>query len=293
MTSLKYFRELKQSKLLFLGSHGASSATLSCPGFETQTGTHSRYQKQNQDAFVSEFAMKNDTFFHVFGVFDGHGHQGHLISKFIATHWDLRTPLRASKNETFKEIVQQSVHRVIAKLKVECKDVAMYNGSTFCGGLFDLTTKMLYLANIGDSVCCLFRKGGESKIVHPLHTTNNQEEIKRVTAMGGVIKDGRVKGHGFSLGITRAVGDYAKIDDGISDACEMFVIDCKGWDYLVCASDGLFDCSDKSAMSDILFDPDSNLNMKAQYLVNLAQRDWIQYSQGQRIDDITCILYHL
>lgn len=55
-----------------------------CYSFSTKAGTtFDRQKKDNQDAFIIAPKLLGYRYMHYFGVCDGHGPNGHFVSKFV------------------------------------------------------------------------------------------------------------------------------------------------------------------------------------------------------------------
>ena len=311
-----------KSKKVEIGEHAFDPRNvhaMSIPGQMNVEGGETRYFKINQDAYLINYttldepttfeqtiaALKTDFCF--YGVFDGHGIKGEYISDWVKQLLPLalETSLRreATKELTQKDILQAlklAVDDVCAQIKP--KKLALASGTTFCGGWIDPGSNTLYLANIGDSECCLFRRTSKPqdgpltysyKSIHPLHTPSNPSEHKRVLAEGGKIVSGRLCDP-RQLNLTRSIGNYESTSSGLSEEAEYFVESLDSWDYVVFGSDGLFDVTTKKEIAEILFEEEFfDEDVENQLLINLAQKNWIRETGGRYIDDITSIVVPL
>ena len=50
----------------------------------TRKGKSKTSEKVNQDAFITHMNFKNKKNAHLFGTYDGHGNNGHLVSSFVS-----------------------------------------------------------------------------------------------------------------------------------------------------------------------------------------------------------------
>lgn len=167
--------------------------------------------------------------------------------------------------------------------------MSFHSGTTFCGGWIDYSAKRLYVANIGDSSCCLFTPT-KFKLVHPLHTPENPLERKRIEAEGGKIHKKRIFPSG--LNITRSLGDDHDKKYGLNGEPDFFDQSLLGWNYVLFGSDGVFDYVSLEEITQILGQATS-LSEKNASIVELARKAWIRKSSGQYVDDITSILVQL
>ena len=148
-----------------------------------------------------------DSRYSKFCILDGHG--GDTVAKFVKEHYlDILKGALSDKttNLTIPEIIKHSIDKIENEVqKIESKDC----GSTFCGILFDLKQKKLWTINVGDSRALKMRlsntKQVEFNFLTAEHKTSNQDELKRIEAVGGSIINGRLAGN---LMVTRALGDF-------------------------------------------------------------------------------------
>ncbi|PRP82609.1 protein phosphatase 2C [Planoprotostelium fungivorum] len=187
-----------------------------------------------------------------FAVYDGHG--GTQAADYVARHLQSSIVNHADfTTDTTKAIREGFLETEIGfeKLSVDTK-IHGGVGTTACVAI--ICGHTLHVANVGDSAAILCRRGDPLSLTNP-HTAKNPSEKKRVEAVGGVIKDGRL-GHPIwnasliNLGVTRAIGDfYFKQDEwtegkasGLSAEPEITTIQLTTDDcFLLLASDGFWD----------------------------------------------------
>jgi len=149
----------------------------------------------------------------------------------------------------------------------------------------------LYVANLGDSEAVLCTKGKE-QVLTQVHTPNNEEERKRIEAVGGVIVKDRTGncrlGHPLwnpnfiNIGVTRAIGDfYFKEDKYLSSKVSgMTAVPfiCK-WsltmedEFLIIASDGFWDVvTHKEAVQIVSEKIEQNTDSICKELIELGER---------------------
>ena len=124
-------------------------------------------------------------------------------------------------------------------------DIAFESGCTACVVL--ITKAKIYVANCGDSRCVLSKSG----MAIPLssdHKPELKEEIDRIIAAGGFIKDGRING---ILNLSRTLGDLdLKGNPKLTPDKQIIIAkpDIKEYEikrdseFLVIASDGVWEC---------------------------------------------------
>ena len=185
--------------------------------FITKPGLDGKKEKMNQDSFLSlEKLFENKL--NIFGIFDGHGKNGHLISSLVSKF--LSQYLINKENYTIKEnndsdsdssfISSEEINisnelltklltkddyfikKIISELDMktnECNFDLHFSGTT-CLLLFILNNYLI-CSNIGDSECVLFNCSDEDRWTHEviskIHKPDIQSEKERILSNGGVI----------------------------------------------------------------------------------------------------------
>ena len=186
----------------------------------TQAGISDEKVKTNQDSYL---LIENlfDLYFHIYGIFDGHGVNGHLISnlvsQFLVSYFQNKKNFikndRYDESETESEITEslnndlninneyleqilssndKFIKGMIKKLEEksnECNFSIDYSGTT-CTLLIILENKLI-CSNIGDSQCILFSCSNEQRwsheVISKIHKPDDPEEYQRIIENGGVI----------------------------------------------------------------------------------------------------------
>jgi serine/threonine protein phosphatase PrpC len=162
-------------------------------------------QKTNQDSFVFKTNINKIRDFNIFGVLDGHGPDGHFISKFASEfipHQIINNPQIKALTDPEKiyqklkenncQIITQSYIEADNKLKNANFDV-LESGST-CVLVIHIGSHII-CANVGDSrAIVVFDEKGENNVNHfkeiPLsidYKPEIPEETNRILRSGGVI----------------------------------------------------------------------------------------------------------
>ena len=183
----------------------------------TQSGLNQEGNKKtNQDNFiVLTNVLKSLQDFMIFGVFDGHGENGHLISLqiklFLNDYYD-ETKLYEywkkikHKNEDDKldldnlqillkhgnfAYIRNCITHLVCKIKEDYKEISKESGSTL-NLLFIIGCKEIISCNIGDSRSIAFDlkclNGGKSLIEEQLtidHKPEAKEEMERISNKNG------------------------------------------------------------------------------------------------------------
>lgn len=222
-------------------------------------------------------------------VFDGHGtrESAEYCAKNLAEILEARlTELEAQEagngsdtKLSQKELCFAALQATFVRVHEDMKEFAVFNGTTAVVVL--IIDDNLYMANVGDSRA-LVSQGGKAVRLSIDHKPSLPSEVDRITALGGVVTNGRVKG---MLAISRALGDHA---------CAPFVTPephlahfqlTANDPLLVLACDGLFDVTDDQLVVSIAStfpDPTSS----ARYLAEQA------LAAGST-DNISVVVAHL
>ena len=150
--------------------------------------------KANQDSFVVIPDFNGSTGDIVLGVFDGHGAEGDLCSRFVRKH--IGDELRAAMQKgdrTPGEALEAAYVKLNSKLHAEESCDAEMSGTTavvayFCGG-------ELHVANAGDSRIVLGERRGARVVAVPLssdHTPYRKDERERCKAAGACVRSSRM-----------------------------------------------------------------------------------------------------
>lgn len=186
----------------------------------TKAGLDEKKEKINQDSFlILEKIFENNI--SIYGIFDGHGKNGHLISslvsKFLYQYLTKKenycTKNNNDSNESYesdsslsdkKEIIitkellsslfskEDFIKKIISELELksnECDFDLQFSGTT-CLLLFILNDTLI-CSNIGDSICVLFNCSNEDRwtteILSKIHKPDIPSEHERIILNGGVI----------------------------------------------------------------------------------------------------------
>ena len=183
----------------------------------TKAGLDDKKEKTNQDSFlILENLFEN--ILNIFGVFDGHGKNGHLISSLVSNFLsqyltkkenycntnNLNDSSDSDSSSSSKEITINNeslsslfssddfIKKIISELDMkanECNFDLQFSGTT-CLLLF-IFNNTLICSNIGDSICVLFNCSNEDRWTHEtlsiIHKPDIDSEKERILSNGGVI----------------------------------------------------------------------------------------------------------
>ncbi|CAG9321288.1 unnamed protein product [Blepharisma stoltei] len=280
---------------------------------KSQIGMISNKPKpNNQDSYftISEFAKSKFKAF--FGVCDGHGLYGHLVSDEIkfALPKLLEEKFKTEKEPIdWESALSQSIIRVHETVINKPKLNSDFSGSTL--NCILINKDELYCANVGDSRAVLGRKQNEKFVSVPLskdHKLNDYGERRRIERLGGRVDNVHTPS-GISLGplrvyigvqnipglaMSRSIGDKKASDIGVIPDPEIIKIHLTNDDkFVIIASDGLWDViSSEQAVDICRFSWKSgHIHSASEVLIKEATRKWQE--KQQYMDDITVLVIFL
>ena len=285
-------------------------------GSQSQAGKgEDGFTKVNQDSFLvlqNEYGLKD---FNIFSVMDGHGVNGHLVSRFAVkyfTSFFKNNKKMNSSNSNEDEIcyrLKKNEYDILKRLfrHVE-RDIGKNNdidanfSGTTCVMVFQLGEKLI-CANVGDSRAIMVK--GNSVI--PLSIDQkpvDPEESKRIIQNGGEIsqfeEDGeksgpfRVwkKGEVYpGIAMSRSIGDLIASTLGVIPEPKFIEekID-KDTKFLVIASDGVWEFLDNETVRDMVmpYYQKNDPNGACKELIKKSTEWWNK--EDIVVDDITVIV---
>ena len=274
------------------------------------------FTKVNQDSFLvlqNEYDFKD---FNIFSVLDGHGVNGHLVSRFVTKYFTsfFKNNKKMKASSTDEEAIcyrlKKNNYDIIKRaFRHAERDVsrntdidANFSGTT-CVMVFQIGEKLI-CANVGDSRAIMVT--GNNKIV-PLsidQKPDDPEERKRIEENGGEIaqfeEDGeksgpfRVwkKGEVYpGIAMSRSIGDLIATTLGVVPEPK-FIEDKvdKDTKFIVIASDGVWEFLDNKTVAEMVMpfykknDPDG----ACKALIKTSTEWWNK--EDIVVDDITAIV---
>ena len=273
------------------------------------------FTKVNQDSFLVLQNQYNFKDFNIFSVLDGHGINGHLVSRFITKYFTsfFKNNKKMNSNENEDEvyyrlkkkdndIMKRAFRHAERDLEKNSEIDANFSGTT-CVMVLQVGEKLL-CANVGDSRAILVK---DNNVIVPLsidQKPDDPEEKKRIEESGGEIsqfeEDGeksgpfRVwkKGEAYpGIAMSRSIGDYIATSLGVIPVPkfidEKLDSDSK---FIVVASDGVWEFLDNQKVADMVMpfykkdDPDG----ACKALIKESTQWWNQ--EDVVVDDITVIV---
>ena len=275
--------------------------------------------------FPSPSGAARKTNIHFFGVFDGHGKTGDSCAMYARDHVPVNLAtsdafLRGDYEKAFRDAYIQTNNEMHQQEKMgHFSD--MMSGTTAIAGL--IVGRTLYVANVGDSRAIMgvrdlatgtlraealsidqtpFREDERNRVKKAgarVLTMDQIEGYRDINEEFGTEEDddgdpprlwcpeGAYPGTAF----TRSLGDQIAERIGVYAEPELLRRDLgKEDEFLLIASDGVFEFLSSQAVADIVTHYDDALEA-CRAVVSEAYRLWLQYEV--RTDDISCILVRL
>ena len=255
--------------------------------------------KTNQDSYlVKEEETLMNTKEYTFGVFDGHGLQGHSVSDAIKNF------LQNCSYDQYQS--RKKIISMFASLSLSIENDKRFD--IFCSGstvvIVHVTKEKIICANCGDSRAILLCRKENGISITKLsrdHKPNLLEEKKRIIAAGGRVdriygmgpyrvwfKDGDYPG----LAMSRSIGDTLAHKIGVTDLPEIMEYNVSNVKPLaiVVASDGVWEFMNNEQVKNIVIKYMNSQDCFAcsKEIVDKARQIWKGTTYA--IDDITCIV---
>ena len=291
----------------------------------TKPGINDDQEKTNQDSYlIRENIFAKD--FHLYGIFDGHGENGHFVSNYISkfinkyyteetNYLNIKENLPSSKInnenkiflENYEQIIKKQQNDLDIKLISKKKFDISQSGST-CLLLF-LTNETLICSNVGDSECYLFNCSKEDlwtyEPLSKIHKPSDEIEKKRILENGGEVhpyydENGIYEGPDRiyvkkkaypGLSLSRTIGDLEGKKIGIISDPDITIAKIEETSkFIVMASDGLWDVVrpyDVSRMVRTYFNK-RDIDGACNALLKRAEQMWKKNNEER--DDITILV---
>ena len=285
-------------------------------GSQSQAGKgEDGFTKVNQDSFLvlqNEYNLKD---FNIFSVMDGHGVNGHLVSRFTTKYFtsffknnkkmnssnedENAVFYRLKKNEY--DILKRAFRHAERDIGKNSDIDANFSGTT-CVMVFQIGEKLI-TANVGDSRAIIV-KGNKAIPLSIDQKPDDPEESKRIIENGGEIsqfeEDGeksgpfRVwkKGEVYpGIAMSRSIGDLIASTLGVIPEPKFLeeTID-KDTKFIVVASDGVWEFLDNNTVKDIVmpYYEKNDPNGACKELIKKSTEWWNK--EDIVVDDITVVV---
>ena len=287
-------------------------------------GTHLFRNKLNQDTYLIYPDIKlidnldKENFIQIFGVFDGHGDDGHIISKEIKEYFlEYFNKLNLEKSEnyykklsennykeiydTFKEI-DKKLHE---KYCGENNNICNNSGST--ASLILLFKDKIISVNLGHSKSILIDKDDKIIQLNRCHIPELDEEKKRIEENGGVVKRQEWSKEGperifykndntknySGLSVSRSFGDFSSEEIGVITIPEIkeFDVDYNDINIMIIGTNGIWEFLTNEKVREIIlpYYDENNISGGINKLINVSNKIW-SVKNPMYIDDLSAIL---
>ena len=290
---------------------------LTLPGKDT-----SGNQKTNQDSFTFITNINNIKDFNIFGVLDGHGVEGHFVSKFASKyipHLIMNNPEIKNLRETelIYNTLKKNNFQIISKAYLDC-DIALQqvnfdskeSGCT-CNLIINIGTHII-CANTGDSRAIIVFEESKDWLINykciPLSVDfkpEMPEEMNRIILSGGEVRQIKnelgegvgpfrvwKRGEGFpGLAMSRSIGDLNGKKIGIIPNPGVIEYNLgEKSRYIVVCSDGVWEFLNNENVKDIgkKYYVENNPSGYCHDLVNTSLSLWEK--NDIVVDDITAVV---
>lgn len=280
--------------------------------FKSRVGTvYGKNKKENQDSFIIYSNLLGSQSNYLFSVCDGHGNNGHKVSRYLKHSFPSIFEKHLSKGQLSENSIKSSYRSAIKECESQLinSDVdVQFSGSTMVSVI--VISNFLICANIGDSRAVIGKKE-EIWVAEDLsrdHKPELEDEALRIENSNGRIQS--IIGHGGvqmgpkrvwlqdrefpGLAMSRSICDLIASSVGVISDPEFTTRPINKSDaFLIIASDGLWEfTSSQEAVQQVGHMLDTN---KSQFicdeLVSQSVRKWNRL-QGT-IDDITVLVIFL
>ena len=309
--NIKLQKKLKVKKLKNIK---ISFEVLSIPG------TTLNKEKINQDSYIilpnnilSENNLSDFPGLIIFGIFDGHGEFGDIISSEVKNYFvEYFNKLNYNSNENYDKLCNDNYKEIYSLFnQIDKKLHKKYNSKKIChnsgttANIILLFKNKIISTNIGDSKSILIM-GNNNEIIqlNSCHNPEKEEEKKRIEKNGGEV--GRVNWADYGpqrvwykgkiypgLSISRSFGDFISEPLGVFSVPDIkqFDIDYKNAKILIVATDGIWEFLSNEKVRDIIipYYEENNIHGGINKLIDVASKIWY-INNPKYIDDLSLIL---
>ena len=282
------------------------------------------HEKIDQDTPLICISLGGIEGFNIFGVLDGHGNEGHFVSRFCKDYFINKMQMYVQnllynsqyitaediylnlKSSGFAYIIESFLNADnVMKMQ---SDFDSYLSGTTCNLIFQFNNHILDF-NVGDSRSVLIEDSGDftNQIVHPLsidHKPDLPEELKRIQECGGTVQKLR-DFNGNELGpfrvfkfgspypglaMSRSLGDLQAKECGVIPEPEIFEYEINSnTRFIVVCSDGVWEFLTNENVKNIgnEFYKKDNVAGFCKELIDTSASIWDQYESIR--DDITAV----
>lgn len=284
--------------------------------WRTQVGGHlGRSKEQNQDNFLLIPNFTNTSNSCLFGVMDGHGAHGHLVSGYLKSSLpSYLSPIATIL--TSKQSPSSLKSKIKSQLKTSFQELqaSLLSSNSISTYLSGSTTTLIIIhnslcvcSNLGDSRAILGRFDGSWSIASLSndHKPSHYYEKKRILKAGGRV-EACVDGQGNyagpervwmrsemmpGLAVSRSFGDVIASSVGVISEPEIKFRELDGYDkFIIVASDGVWDVLKNIEAINIIakYYDRGNIEKAADDLLDKCLQRWKK--KGGSVDDVTFVI---
>mmetsp|Transcript_19813 Transcript_19813/g.48654 ORF Transcript_19813/g.48654 Transcript_19813/m.48654 type:complete len:368 (+) Transcript_19813:128-1231(+) len=276
------------------------------------------HKKTNQDSFISipEFG---DGTVSVFGVFDGHGACGHLVSGYVKREIPKALDKNILKAESAKDtcdiqligkILTEAFTGVNNRLEVDKVIDSSLSGTTAVAGcvIGKSGSRKVIMANAGDSRAIVaYEDGGKLKVkeLSEDHKPDRDDERARIQQFGGRVEP-LIDETGEPIGphrvwlpnmmlpglaMARSIGDDIAATVGVYATPEIKSYSLTPKDqFMVIASDGVWEFLSNEEVVEIVRKCDGDAELACREVCGRSYREW--KAEEEVVDDITAVVVY-
>ncbi|XP_058455158.1 uncharacterized protein LOC131432714 isoform X2 [Malaya genurostris] len=234
---------LDNVKLNEIVSKSSSSTLNHTPPFYVKAIKNSRRRMEDRHTCISDFngmfGLSDTQPTSFYGVFDGHGGQDAAI--YAAAHIAYNIANSSNYPSNIQAAIREAFLKTDEDFIVKSDKHSIYSGTTALVCINRTKEKKIFFGWVGDSQALLVSEGKLCQIVSP-HVPSVENEKIRIEKLGGVVVNwkGLCRVNGL-LAISRAIGDASHKPFIISDPDTSFINLDNKEDFLIIASDGLWE----------------------------------------------------
>ena len=284
-------------------------------------GTNYNSNKLNQDTYFIFPDIKytnnlnENNFIQIFGIFDGHGEYGDIISKEIKEYFLQYFNKLNLKNEKIYENLCNNNYEEIFNLfsEINNKLHAKYSKENICNNsgstanIVILFKEKILSINLGHSKSIIIYKDDKIIQLNQCHTPEVEEEKIRIESNGGVIKsdvwadrgpkricykNNETKKHS-GLTVSRSLGDFYSEQLGVISIPEVkeYDVDYNDIKMIVIATDGIWEFLTNEKVRDIIlpYYEENNISGGINKLIKVGNKIW-SVKNPHYIDDLSAII---
>ena len=231
---------------------------------------------------------------HFFAVFDGHG--GSAVAAYCKEHMHgvLESAFTRNTSPETDVKIRNAFLRMDALIQKDMPEESQHTGTTV--GILFIDKKKIWSANCGDTEIMVSFKDGRSTMLSQSHKVEN--EIDRLQKKGAIITNYDCPRIEFRLNIARSLGDFDLKKYVIPDPFIKSIPLDKKIDYIIIASDGLWDVFTKDEVTYLIKELKSTTYAHTNYdekkIMNKICHDVIQEALKKgSTDNITMIFLRI